>query len=103
MNNARTIDGLGRITIPRELMNRLHLRADDQIAVSLQNDSCLCLKTVSLWLARPTACPTTLNRQVLTVRNQEQKTLFLLLITQTNPSEDAARAVLWTAQTALLS
>lgn len=60
MNNARTIDGLGRITIPRALMNRLHLRADDQIAVS-----CLCLKTVSLWLA--------------------------------------ARAVLWTAQTALLS
>lgn len=65
MNNARTIDGLGRITIPHALMNRLHLRADDQIAVSLQNDSCLCLKTVSLWLA--------------------------------------SRAVLWTAQTTLLS
>ena len=35
MNNARKIDGLGRITIPHALMNRLHLRADDQIAVSL--------------------------------------------------------------------
>ena len=65
MNNTRTIDGIGRITITRELMNKLHLRADDQIAVSLQNNSCRCLKTVSLWLA--------------------------------------ARAVLWTAQTALLS
>ena len=41
---VRRIDDLGRVVIPREIRNTLHIREGDPLEIFITNDDCICFK-----------------------------------------------------------